>query len=151
MTRKFKLQKVLEYRELILEREKSRMAALAIQEQEILAEIRRMVELVKAKLSELSEAQNKGELDFILMYEKYITKLEKERRGLQEKLNRHRQDMHKQKGITVGAYQRKSIMDKLKDKHDREYQAFTEKAEQKSTEDIVLTRQAGRLVKETRS
>ena len=131
-----------------MEREKARMATLVLQEQEILSEIRRMVEVIRIKQSELSAAQTAGELDFVMMYEKYILTLEKERRGLQEKLNRHRQEMHKQKGITVGAYQRMSIMDKLKSKHDKEYRAFVEKEEQKSTEDIVLTRQAGRLAKE---
>jgi flagellar FliJ protein len=143
MNRKFKLQKVLEYRDLMLEREKSRLGAMQRQEQLILDEIRTVTLEIKKQGEELALANAASEFQFIPMYEKYIASLERKRRQTQEKLRLHRIEMDKQKQETVGAYRRKKIMDRLKEKHIVAYAAYTDKEEAKSTEDIVLTRKAG--------
>ncbi|MDR0454290.1 MAG: flagellar export protein FliJ [Deferribacteraceae bacterium] len=145
MQKKFKLEKVLNYRSLILEKEKAQLAVLAQQEQTIIKEIKNIMSVIAQKQREMSEAQAEGDLNMTQMYQKYITKLEGMRNQMQTKLAQHRQVMHKQKTATVKAYQSKSIIDKLYARHKAAYNSFLDKEEAKVVEDIITTRKASAI------
>ncbi|MDR2883706.1 MAG: hypothetical protein LBV09_01185 [Deferribacteraceae bacterium] len=146
MQKKFKLQKVLDYRNLVLEREKAQLAELVMQEQRIIEEVRDATAMIQQKQQEMAEAQDKGDFNIAQLYPKYILRLEADRNKLQLKLAEHRQTMYKQKGKTVVAFKRKTVMDKLQTKHKEAYRTFVDKEEAKTTEDIVLTRKAAQMV-----
>ncbi|MDR2869586.1 MAG: flagellar FliJ family protein [Deferribacteraceae bacterium] len=142
MQKKFKLQKVLDYRALTLEREKAKLAELAAQERLIIVEVQRITEQIRQKLQEMADIQASGDFAMMQMYEKYITRLGTERRAALQQLAEHRQLVQKQKAQTTEAYKGKSIMDKLESRHKKAYAAFVETQEQKMLEDIVTTRLA---------
>jgi flagellar export protein FliJ len=143
MEKRFKLQKVLEYRNLMLEKEKARTAVLMQEERNIIETIRGMNQEIRIKRE---EADGCG-TDFVMagLYKNYIAHLEKTRLAEQKKLAEHRQILHKQKWQTIAAYKRKTIMDKLKEKHTAEYGKYADKEETKSAEDMVLTRRVSKL------
>ena len=145
MQKRFKLEKVLNYRNLMLEKEKSQLAVLIKQERQIIEEIRQIVTVIAQKQQEMSEAQSEIDFKLTQMYQKYIAKLESIRNQLQTKLAQHRQTVHKQKAVTVKAHQKKSILDKLHTRHKAAYISFLEKEETKIVEDIVTTRKAGAI------
>ncbi|MDR2401553.1 MAG: hypothetical protein LBD73_07890 [Deferribacteraceae bacterium] len=143
MERRFKLQKVLEYRNLMLEKEKAHTAVLMQEERAIIGNIREMSHEIKAKRGEADECGT----DFVMtgLYKNYIEHLERMRTAEQKKLAEHRQLLHKQKWHTIAAYKRKAVMDKLKERHTSEYGKYMDKEETKAAEDIVLTRQVSKL------
>jgi flagellar export protein FliJ len=143
MQKRFKLQKVLEYRNLMLEKEKAHTAVLIQEENRIIGGIRELSGEIKEKRGELDDCGT----DFVMagLYKNYIEHLEKLRGAEQKKLAQHRQLLHKQKGHTVAAYKRKTVMDKLKEKHTAEYGKFMDKEETKATEDMVLMRRVSKL------
>lgn len=145
MQRFFKLQKVLDYRNLILEKEKAQMAVLVQQEKVIEDEIRSVTAEMHEKQQEMTLSAEENDFYFTGMYSKYIKTLEAKRLQAQKVLANHRQVMHQQKGQTVAAYRRKSIMDKLKTKHKTAYTKFVDTQEAKTVEDIVLTRKASEI------
>ena len=145
MQKRFKLEKVLNYRNLILEKEKAQLSVLVQQEQKIIGEIRRIMAIIAQKQHEMSETQSEGDFKLTNMYQKYITKLESDRNKMQAKLALHRQTVYKQKAVTVKAYQKKSIIDKLHTRHKAAYASFLDKEEAKVSEDIVTTRKAAAI------
>ncbi|MDR2104125.1 MAG: hypothetical protein LBP51_00035 [Deferribacteraceae bacterium] len=146
MQKRFKLQKVLEYRSIMLEKEKAHTAALIQEERNIARIIREMGVEIKAKREEADSCGT----DFIMagLYRNYIDHLEMLRNAEQKKLAEHRQLLHKQKNLTIAAYKRKQVMDKLKDKHAVEYGKYIDKEETKAAEDMVTTRRAAKLDEE---
>ncbi len=145
MQKRFKLEKVLNYRNLVLEKEKAQLAVLVQQEQKMIEEIKRAIAVIVVKQQEMSETQAAGDFNLAQMYQKYITQLETARNQMQTKLAQHRQTMYKQKGVTMKAYQRKSIIDKLHVRHKAAYSSFLDKEEAKMVEDIVITRKAASI------
>lgn len=145
MQKKFKLQKVLEYRKLMLEREKSSLAALRKQERELLEKMNFVNNIIKDKERELEQSSRAGEFEFIPLYEKYINTLVKAKKELNMGIVDIRKKVAAQNNVTVTAFKRKSIMDKLSERHKEEYKTYVEKQEANVIEDIVLTRKASKI------
>lgn len=143
MQRAFRLQKVLNYRQLVLEREKAKLAELMQKESQFLRQIQSINELIKDKNRELVK-----ESDFQVqdMYRKYIVLLERARNQVQKALLEHRKALAQQKDVAVGAYKDKTIMDKLNDRHQKEYQKYIDRKEALEIDDIVITRKAGEII-----
>ena len=128
----------------MLEREKAKLGELMHQEQIMTGEIQKMTVLITDKFAEMAEAQQACDFTYTEMYEKYLRKLAVERRQKQQELAEHRKLVYQQKSNTVDAFRKKSIMDKLEDKHKKAYSFFIDQQELKSIEDIVLTRKAAK-------
>jgi flagellar export protein FliJ len=142
MQRAFKLQKVLDYRRLMLERETAQLSVLLAEEERILNEIKKIEAELDQKRNELEKVNIEADFSTVGMYDRYIRVLETRKGQIVSYLQRHRQEIIKQKTKTLAAYKRKTIMNKLADRHKRAYSHFIDKEEMKSSEDIVLTRKA---------
>jgi flagellar export protein FliJ len=145
--KKFKLQKVLDFRILQLEQEKAKLGELMSQEQKLIAEIQRLTDIIRQKSQEMADEQSTSDFAMTQMYEKYIARLGVDRRNVGQKLAEHRKLVQKQKLAVAEAYKKKRVMDELESRHKKEYAEYMETQEQKILEDIVITRAATATVK----
>ncbi|MBZ4672359.1 MAG: flagellar protein FliJ [Deferribacteraceae bacterium] len=137
MKKDFKLQKVLEYRERKLELEKKKLTELQNKLKEANFGIEKILSDINKNMIEMKDARN---FQFIKMYELYIEKLEKELEELKGLKKRLESDIEKQKKSVVNAMNDVKVMEKLKDKHIKNYLMYLNKEEMKMIDELVVTR-----------
>ncbi|MCB4203745.1 flagellar FliJ family protein [Deferribacterales bacterium Es71-Z0220] len=137
MKKDFKLQKVLEYRERKLELEKKKLTELQNKLKEANFGIEKILSDINKNIIEMKDARN---FQFIKMYELYIEKLEKELEELKGLKKRLESDIEKQKKSVVNAMNDVKVIEKLKDKHIKNYLMYLNKEEMKMIDELVVTR-----------
>ena len=111
MTKKFKMEKVLELREKALEKEKIKLSELIKIEEEIRA-----------------------------MYTKYIKVREKDLIECETRRRQAEQNILNQKEVLRKALNDVKVMEKLKEKHLQAYQEYVKKQEEMQIDEINITR-----------
>ncbi|UOD35044.1 flagellar export protein FliJ [Deferribacteraceae bacterium V6Fe1] len=137
MKKDFKLQKVLEYRERKLELEKKKLTEIQNKLKEANYGIEKVLADINKNMVDMKDAKN---FQFIKMYELYIEKLEKELEELKGLKKRLESDIEKQKKSVVSAMNDVKVMEKLKDKHIKNYLMYLNKEEMKMIDELVVTR-----------
>jgi len=137
MKKDFKLQKVLEYRERKFELEKKKLTEFQNKLKEANYGIEKVLSDINKNMIDMKDTKN---FQFLKMYELYIEKLEKELeelKGLKKKLE---SDIEKQKKSVINAMNDVKVMEKLKDKHIKNYLMYLNKEEMKMIDELVVTR-----------
>lgn len=137
MKKDFKLLKVLEYRERKLELEKKKLTELEAKLRETNFSIEKVLSDIDKNMTDMKDSNN---FQFIKMYELYIEKLEKELEELIGLRKRLEIDIEKQKKIVVNAMNDVKVIEKLKDKHIKNYLMYLNKEEMKIIDELVVTR-----------
>jgi len=138
MKKNFRLQKILEYRERIVELEKNKLAEINLK----LADTKRKITAAENEIEhQVTERQN-AENIFKSMYDKYIKKLSNEKAMLIKLRRQLELNMELQKKKVMEAIDRHKVMQKLKDKHVENYRMFLDKEEMKMLDELAVTRSA---------
>jgi flagellar FliJ protein len=98
---------------------------------------------IKTKEDELTILKDKGDFQFIQMYENFLEKLKSELKTLNSQINNMKNLLEKQKKRVLTALNEKKIMESLKNKHLENYREFLKKEELKMIDELVITRFKG--------
>lgn len=140
MTKKFKMEKVLELREKALEKEKIKLSELIKIEEEIRAERQVIADDINQKSAELEEDRQNNRFDFIDMYNKYIKLRQKDLIECETRRRQAEQNIINQKEVLRKALNDVKVMEKLKEKHLQAYQKYVKKQEEMQIDEINITR-----------
>ena len=140
MTKKFKMEKVLELREKALEKEKIKLSELITIEEEIRAERQAIADDINQKSAELEEDRQNNRFDFIDMYNKYIKLRQKDLIECETRRKQAEQNIINQKEVLRKALNDVKVMEKLKEKHLQTYQEYVKKQEEMQIDEINITR-----------
>lgn len=140
MTKKFKMEKVLELREKALEKEKIKLSELITIEEEIRAERQVIADDINQKSAELEEDRQNNRFDFIDMYNKYIKLRQKDLIECETRRRQAEQNIINQKEVLRKALNDVKVMEKLKEKHLQAYQEYVKKQEEMQIDEINITR-----------
>ena len=140
MTKKFKMEKVLELREKALEKEKIKLSELITIEEEIRAERQVIADDINQKSAELEEDRQNNRFDLIDMYNKYIKLRQKDLIECETRRKQAEQNIINQKEVLRKALNDVKVMEKLKEKHLQAYQEYVKKQEEMQIDEINITR-----------
>lgn len=136
MKREFRLQKILEYRERIVDIEKGKLSELNTKLLENKNNIRIVQKEIDVKVDERETAQT----SMLIMFDKYIKKLEDQRALLIKMKKQLEMNIEIQKKKVMDAIERHKIMEKLKERHIENLKAFLNKEEMKLIDELAITR-----------
>lgn len=139
MKKTFRLQKVLEYRERLVDIEKNKLAEINAKLERTKAHIIEADRLINEKVDEREGC----EPAFRTMYDKYIKKLTVDKNALLKLRRQLELNIELQKKKVVEAIERHKIMLKLKEKHVENYRAYLNKEEMKMIDELAVTRSGG--------
>lgn len=140
MTKKFKMEKVLELREKALEKEKIKLSELIKIEEDIRAERQAIADDINKNANDLEEERKNNRFEFIDMYTKYIKVREKDLIECETRRRQAEQNILNQKEVLRQALNDVKVMEKLKEKHLQAYQEYVKKQEEMQIDEINITR-----------
>lgn len=140
MTKKFKMEKVLELREKALEKEKIKLSELIKIEEDIRAERQVIADDINKNANDLEEERKNNRFEFIDMYTKYIKVREKDLIECETRRKQAEQNIINQKEVLRKALNDVKVMEKLKEKHLQAYQEYVKKQEEMQIDEINITR-----------
>ena len=140
MTKKFKMEKVLELREKALEKEKIKLSELIKIEEDIRAERQAIADDINKNGNDLEEERKNNRFEFIDMYTKYIKVREKDLIECETRRRQAEQNILNQKEVLRKALNDVKVMEKLKEKHLQAYQEYVKKQEEMQIDEINITR-----------
>ena len=140
MTKKFKMEKVLELREKALEKEKIKLSELIKIEEDIRAERQAIADDINKNANDLEEERKNNRFEFIDMYTKYIKVREKDLIECETRRKQAEQNILNQKEVLRKALNDVKVMEKLKEKHLQAYQEYVKKQEEMQIDEINITR-----------
>jgi len=136
MKKNFRLQKVLEYRERIVEIEKNKLAELSGK----LENVKNRIQNTEDEIVKQVEDKESAETAFKTMYDKYIAKLTHEKSELNKLRKQLELNIEIQKKKVMEAMDRQKMMQKLKDRHVENYRMYLNKEEMKMIDELAVTR-----------
>lgn len=140
MNKKFKMEKVLEIREKALEREKIKLAELQQIEADIRAELQVIAQEINKSADEMEQDKAQGRFEFVEMFTKFIKIKQQELIECETRRQAAEQNIVKQKELLRKALNDVKVMEKLKEKHLIEYQAYVKKQEDMQIDEINISR-----------
>lgn len=140
MDRKFKLQKILEYRERIFEIEKQKLSTMMNRLKDLKYKRELLANEIAAKKKELDAFLMEKNFEFVNMGNKYLGRLFNNLHVLDKEIKKVKDDIEKQKEAIVTAMNDVKIMENLKEKHNANYMAYLKKEEMKLLDELVITR-----------
>ena len=140
MTKKFKMEKVLELKEKALEKEKIKLSELIKIEEDIRAERQAIDDDINKNANDLEEERKNNRFEFIDMYTKYIKVREKDLIECETRRRQAEQNILNQKEVLRKALNDVKVMEKLKEKHLQAYQEYVKKQEEMQIDEINITR-----------
>ena len=141
MEKKFKLEKILEFREKALEREKIKLADLSRKDVELAEEMNAIADDIKQKTIEMENEKANGHFDFINMFNKFIGYRQNDFLQVAQQREVLNIEIAKQKEVLRNALNDVKVMEKLKAKHLLDYANFVKKQEENQIDEINITRQ----------
>ncbi|MCX8084758.1 MAG: flagellar FliJ family protein [Calditerrivibrio sp.] len=140
MDRKFKLQKILEYREKVFELEKQKLIELQNRLKDYRFKRESLSKEIEIKRKDVDLFSTEGNFDMIVMANRYLDRLYGMLQNLNNMIESLKKDIEKQKEKVISAMNDVKIMEKLKEKHNINYIAYLKKEEMKLIDDLVITR-----------
>lgn len=140
MTKKFKMEKVLELREKALEKEKIKLSELIKIEEDIRAERQVIADDINKNSDELEEERKNGRFEFVEMYTKYMKLRQHDLIDCETRRRQAEQNIIHQKEVLRKALNDVKVMEKLKEKHLQAYQEYVKKQEEMQIDEINITR-----------
>lgn len=136
MKKQFRLQKVLEYRERIVEIEKGKLSALNTK----LLENRNAIMATQKEIDSKVEESDSAPAAMMLLYDKYIKKLNDNKASLIKTRKQLETAVEIQKKKVLDAIERHKVMEKLKEKHIENFRAYLNKEEMKLIDELAVSR-----------
>lgn len=136
MKRQFRLQKVLEYRERVVEIEKGKLSVLNTR----LLENRNSIMAVQAEIETKIAESDSANSAMRVLFEKYIKKLNDDKQLLIKAKRQIETGIEIQKKKVLESIERHKVMEKLKDKHIENFRAFLNKEEMKLIDELAISR-----------
>ncbi|TCK60013.1 flagellar export protein FliJ [Seleniivibrio woodruffii] len=136
MKRQFRLQKVLEYRERVVEIEKGKLSVLNTR----LLENRNRIMAVQAEIETKIAESDSANSAMRVLFEKYIKKLNEDKQQLIKVKRQIETGIEIQKKKVLESIERHKVMEKLKDKHIENFRAFLNKEEMKLIDELAISR-----------
>lgn len=133
----FPLQKVLEYRQHLEEKEQLRLAQVQQQALQARQNVVKAKEVLLQGQEEYSRCQVRLDVSEALLASEYVIYLEKRLQAYQEELERQEQRLQQQIKVTEKAMQDRKIMDKLREKDFQRYQQEQAKIEQRHMDEAA--------------
>lgn len=140
MDRKFKLQKVLEYRERIFELEKQKLSTMMNRLKDLKYKRELLANEIADKKKELDDFLMEKNFEFVTMGNRYLDRLFNNLHELDKEIKKVKDSIEKQKETIVTAMNDVKIMENLKEKHNANYMAYLKKEEMKLLDELVITR-----------
>jgi len=140
LDKKFKLQKILEYRERVFELEKQKLTDLQNRLKDYQFKREALSKEIEEKRLQLDTLKKEGKFEFAILGEKYLEKLLKMLQTMNNMIEETKKEIEKQKSTVVSAMNDLKIMEKLKEKHNINYLAYLKKEELKLIDELVITR-----------
>ena len=134
------MEKVLEIREKALEREKIKLAELQQIEADIRAELQVIAQEINKSANEMEQDKAQGRFEFVEMFTKFIKIKQQELIECETRRQAAEQNIVKQKEVLRKALNDVKVMEKLKEKHLIEYQAYVKKQEDMQIDEINISR-----------
>ncbi len=145
MKKEFKLEKVLDYRNTLLDEEKMKMTKLNNEAQALAEHIASIEQEIIAQQQQRLEDANAGALSFAEMYDKYIKVKEQELTKTIMQQNKLKQAIDKQREVLNKALADVKIIQKLKDKHLLAYKKYIAKREALEVDEINTIKQRNEI------
>lgn len=136
MKREFRLQKILEYRERIVDIEKGKLTELNAR----LLENRNSIMSVQHEIEQKVDERETAKTAMLVMYDAYIKKLNERKNGLLKAKKQIEMSIELQKKKVMDAIERHKIMEKLKEKHIENFRAYLNKEEMKLIDELAVSR-----------
>ncbi|NLP37831.1 MAG: flagellar export protein FliJ [Firmicutes bacterium] len=133
----FPLQKVLEYRQHLEEKEHTRLAQVQRQTQEARLNVVKAKEVLLQGQQDYSQRQVQLNVTEALLASEYVIYLEKRLQDYQEELDKQEKRLQQQIKVAEKAMQERKIMDKLREKDYRRYQEHQAKIEQRQIDEAA--------------
>jgi flagellar FliJ protein len=140
MRKQFRLQKVLEYRERIVEIEKGKLSVLNTKLLENKNAIMAMQKEIDLKIEETDSAP----AAMLPLFDKYIKKLNEQKALLIKTRKQLETAIEIQKKKVMDSIERHKVMEKLKEKHIEDFRAYLNKEEMKLIDELAVSR-SGRI------
>lgn len=136
MKKQFRLQKVLEYRERIVEIEKGKLSAFNTR----LLENRNAIMATQKEIDSKVEESDSAPAAMMLLYDKYIKKLNDQKTALIKTRKQLETAVEIQKKKVLESIERHKVMEKLKEKHIEDFRAYLNKEEMKLIDELAVSR-----------
>ncbi|NLM52722.1 MAG: flagellar export protein FliJ [Firmicutes bacterium] len=133
----FPLQKVLEYRQHLEEKEQLRLAQVQLQTQQARLNVVKAKEVLSQGQEAYSRCQVQLDVSEALLASEYVIYLEKRLQAYQEALAKQEKRLQQQIKVTEKAMQERKIMDKLREKDFQRYQQEQAKIEQRHMDEAA--------------
>ncbi|MGE4267389.1 MAG: flagellar export protein FliJ [Deferribacterales bacterium] len=136
MKKQFRLQKVLEYRERIVDVEKGKLSVLNTR----LLENRNAIMATQKEIDLKIEESDTAPAAMMLLFDKYIKKLNDQKAQLIKTRKQLETAVEIQKKKVMESIERHKIMEKLKEKHIEDFKAYLNKEEMKLIDELAVSR-----------
>ncbi|MCD8554564.1 flagellar export protein FliJ [Seleniivibrio sp.] len=136
MKKQFRLQKVLEYRERIVEVEKGKLSVLNTR----LLENRNAIMATQKEIDLKIEESDTAPAAMMLLFDKYIKKLNDQKAQLIKTRKQLETAVEIQKKKVMESIERHKVMEKLKEKHIEDFKAYLNKEEMKLIDELAVSR-----------
>ncbi|MCD7730504.1 MAG: flagellar export protein FliJ [Oscillospiraceae bacterium] len=135
----FSLNKLMDYKQQILDREKNDLAHLRIQQQQMMDEKDQLEKTLKRSADEFRELSGKGiTVMQITMFKGYHQSLRMQIKELEESIEKMEVKVQKQLGVVVEATKEVSSLEKLEEKQLEDYNFKVAKAEEQFISEYVM-------------
>lgn len=140
MDRKFKLQKVMEYRERVFDIEKQKLSDLNNRLKDLKYKREALVRDIEKNRKNIDIYKIDNNFEMVNLSIKYMDKLNNDLNTMNSAIEMVKKEIEKQKKNVVNAMNDLKIMEKLKGRHDANFLAFLKKEEMKLIDELVITR-----------
>lgn len=140
MDKKFKLEKVLDFRIRKLDIEKAKMRELTNKEQNVFIRMAETANIIKEKETEMDKDNNDGIFQFANLYVKFIAIKESELKMLENARNEILKQIESQKIVLGKSLNDVKIIEKLKERHLINYASYLSKQEMMMIDEVNITR-----------
>lgn len=134
----FSLQKLKDYREQILERQKNQLGFLRAEQNALNGELAELKERLERKNVELKEVYKRGATTMeISVHKRYIVTVQQEIKLKEEQILQKADEIEKQLNVVIEATKDVSTLDNLQDKQLEEYHKKESKESERFIEEFV--------------
>ena len=138
--REFSLEKVLRVREVFLDKERNHLSRLNMNKRTLEEKLSSVNKMIDVKSAEMNNLINEGQFGINDIYNKYIAVLQNDANNVSKDIASVDNLIDLQQLKINKAYQDLKVMEKLKEKHKIEYQAYIMAKEARENDELNILR-----------
>jgi flagellar FliJ protein len=141
----FELETLLRFRQNLEEKERNELSRLFYSLHREMQNLNSLQSRYHETMGDLAQKQNhSADPRELALFHLYLKRLEQEMEKSRNRIRQMEKDVEAQKQVVIEATKRTKILDTLKTRKRREYLAKADKEEQKTVDELVVTRFANR-------